>query len=58
MSDFEDWLQANLARSAFAAEQLRREAERRRQEEEMRPSVRLELPIEPAIEPERNDEAR
>jgi len=44
MDDFENWLRANLAKSAFAAEQLRLEAERRRQEEELRAHARLHAP--------------
>jgi len=44
MNDFKNWLKANLAKSAFAAEQLRLEAERRRQEEELRPYLQLHAP--------------
>lgn len=42
MDAFDMWLKANLAASAFAAEQLRLEAERRQIEEE-RAYLRLEL---------------
>ena len=44
MNEFEKWLKANLAKSAFAAEQLRLEAERRRHEEEQRAYLRLHAP--------------
>lgn len=43
MNEFEIWLNANLAQAAFAAEQLKLEAERRRQEEQ-RAWLRLRAP--------------